>query len=383
MAGIYIHIPFCKSRCYYCDFYTITNLKLADEFFKAAVFEIQLRKDLLQNQEVETIYFGGGTPSLFTPDRLQNLIDEIRTNYNVILNPEITVELNPDDITPLYVRKLKSTEVNRVSLGIQAFYNYHLQLMNRRHKIFGALKAVEMLKEEGFNNISIDLIYGLPEMTMVEWEKTLKKAVNMNIQHISAYHLTYEEGTVFDKLKKSGMLVPPDDEVSFKQFNAMVDRFEENGFVHYELSNFGRMGRFSKHNISYWQNKQYLGIGPSAHSFDGKKRYWNSPDISKYVRIDKKYDDIQNVELLTESDKFNEYIMTGLRTYWGIDLSYVSRMYGEEMAQLLEPKLISYITSGHIRREEDKFYLTRSGMFISDAVAAELFIEQKEQSSME
>jgi oxygen-independent coproporphyrinogen-3 oxidase len=287
MSGVYIHIPFCKSRCYYCDFYTVTNLKLADEFFKAAEFEISLRKGLLDKEEVETIYFGGGTPSLFTPERIQTLINTIRANYNVIDNPEITIELNPDDITPSYVNRLKKTEVNRVSLGIQAFYNYHLQLMNRRHKVFGALKSIESLKNAGYNNISIDLIYGLPEMTTTEWEKTLNKAVSMDIQHISAYHLTYEEGTVFDKLKKNGMLIPPNDEVSYKQFSAMIDHFEKQGFVHYELSNFGRMGRFSKHNISYWQNKPYLGIGPSAHSFDGKKRYWNNPDISKYIRIDK------------------------------------------------------------------------------------------------
>jgi len=382
MAGIYVHIPFCKSRCYYCDFYTVTNLKLADSFFKALTFEISLRKKMLKNEKVETIYFGGGTPSLFTPERLQLIIDEIRSNFEIIDSPEITIELNPDDITPTYVRKLKATEINRVSLGIQAFYNYHLQLMNRRHKVFGALKSVESLKEEGFHNISIDLIYGLPEMTMVEWEKTLQKAVNMNIQHISAYHLTYEEGTVFDKLRKSGMLTPPSDEKSFIQFNTMVDHFEENGFIHYELSNFGRMGRFSKHNVSYWQNKPYLGIGPSAHSYDGKKRYWNVPDISKYIRIDKKSDDIQSEEILTETDRFNEYIMTGLRTYWGIDLNYIQRMYGQELSKAIETKLNSFVLSNHVREKEQKFYLTREGMFISDSIAAELFKEHVEQSSV-
>jgi oxygen-independent coproporphyrinogen-3 oxidase len=179
------------------------------------------------------------------------------------------------------------------------------------------------------------------------------------------------------------MLIPPNDEVSYKQFSAMIDHFEKQGFVHYELSNFGRMGRFSKHNISYWQNKPYLGIGPSAHSFDGKKRYWNNPDISKYIRIDKKHDDIQNEEILSETDKFNEYIMTGLRTYWGIDLSYVERIFGKEQAQTLDSKLKSFIKSGHIRKEEDKYYLTRSGMFISDTIASELFIEHVKQSAIE
>jgi oxygen-independent coproporphyrinogen-3 oxidase len=357
-------------------------LKLADEFFNALIFEISLRKDLFSSTQIETIYFGGGTPSLFSPERLQQLIEQIEENYNLSENAEITIELNPDDVTHTFVNKLKKTKINRVSLGIQAFYNYHLQLMNRRHKVFGALKSVESLKEMGYNNISIDLIYGLPEMTMAEWEKSLNKAVNMDIQHISAYHLTYEEGTVFDKLKKSGMLVPPDDEISYKQFNAMIDHFEQNGFIHYELSNFGRMGRFSKHNMNYWQNEPYLGFGPSAHSFDGKRRFWNIPDISRYLRIEKKRDDIQKEEVLSESDRFNEYIMTGLRTYWGIDLNYVQRIFGEETASILLSKIKSFVESGHIRNEDDKYFLTRSGMFISDTIAAELFVEHVKQSSV-
>lgn len=374
MAGIYIHYPFCKSRCYYCDFYTITDANLKEPFYKALHYEIGLRKDTLKGQTIETIYFGGGTPSLLEPARIQEVLDELKNNYKVIENPEITVELNPDDISSFYVDQLAETQVNRISLGIQAFYNYHLQLMNRRHKVYGALKAVDRLQNKGYDNISIDLIYGLPEMTMAEWEKTLQKAVSMNIQHISAYHLTYEPGTVFDKLKKAGTLIPPDEDTSHWQFSRLAEYLESNNFIHYEISNFGRLGRFSKHNISYWQNKPYLGLGPAAHSFDGNFRYWNAQDISKYIRIDKKHDDIREKEELSQTDRFNEYIMTGLRTYWGIDLNYIQSKFSEKHAADVEKKIQKYIKSEHIKSEKSKRFLTRIGMFISDKITAELFL---------
>ncbi len=374
MAGIYVHYPFCKSRCYYCDFYTLTDTHLSGSFMDALLFEIDLRKNFLSQNKIETIYFGGGTPSLLSPGQIQLILDRLYQTFPIAENPEITVELNPDDVTSLYAKKLKSTDVNRISLGIQAFYNYHLQLMNRRHKVFGALKTVDRLQEQGFDNISIDLIYGLPEMSMAEWEKTLNKAVSMNIQHISAYHLTYEKNTVFDKLKKSGMLKPPSDEFSKAQFETMIDFFEKNGFIHYEISNFGRMGRFSKHNISYWKNEPYLGLGPSAHSFDGKKRYWNVPDISRYIRIENKHDDIREEESLTDKDKFNEFLMTGLRTYWGVDSRTIRKEFGEAIGEEFEKQIQSFVTSGHVNQKGTNYYLTRSGMFISDTVISGLFL---------
>ena len=374
MAGIYIHYPFCKSRCYYCDFYTITDAKLKDPFYKALLHEIDLHKSFLKGETIETIYFGGGTPSLLDPSELNEIIEAIYKNYQVAEFPEITIEVNPDDISKYYAKQLTKTKINRVSLGIQAFYNYHLQLMNRRHKVLGALKAVESLQNEGFDNISIDLIYGLPEMTEAEWEKTLKKAVNMNIQHISAYHLTYEKDTVFDKLKKSGMLTPPNEDMSHWQFSLMTDYLEKNNFIHYEISNFGKMGRFSKHNINYWQNKPYLGLGPAAHSFDGKYRYWNIPDISKYLRIARKNDDIREKEKLSTSDQFNEYLMTGLRTYWGIDTEYIVKNFSEKHLNDLNQNIAKYIESGHVMQKGTKYYLTRDGMFISDKITSDLFI---------
>ena len=217
-------------------------------------------------------------------------------------------------------------------------------------------------------------IYGLPEMTKAEWTKTLNKAVKMNIQHISAYHLTYEEGTVFDKLRKSGTLIPPDEDISLWQFNTMTDFLENNDFIQYEISNFGKMGRFSKHNINYWQNKPYLGLGPAAHSFDGESRFWNISDISKYLRIERKNDDIREKEILTPSDRFNEYLMTGLRTYWGIDIAHIEQNFPDKNSDELLKTLEKYIKSGHIKAEGKKYYLTRKGMFISDKITAELFI---------
>jgi len=374
MAGIYIHYPFCKSRCYYCDFYTITDSSLKPPFYEALLYEISLRKDFLKQEPIETIYFGGGTPSLLDPAKVNQVLETIHKHFTVVDLPEITIEINPDDVSKYYARQLKQTQVNRLSLGIQAFYNYHLRLMNRRHKVMGALKAVDTLQAEGYDNISIDLIYGLPEMTKAEWEKTLNKAVKMNIQHISAYHLTYEEGTVFDKLRKSGRLIPPDEDISLWQFNTMTDFLENNDFIQYEISNFGKMGRFSKHNINYWQNKPYLGLGPAAHSFDGKSRYWNISDISKYLRIERKNDDIREKEILTSSDRFNEYLMTGLRTYWGIDIAHIKRHFPDKNSDELLKTIGKYIESGHIKAEGKKYYLTRKGMFISDKITAELFI---------
>ncbi|WP_462281272.1 radical SAM family heme chaperone HemW [Salinivirga cyanobacteriivorans] len=374
MAGIYIHYPFCKSRCYYCDFYTITDSSLKPPFYEALLYEIGLRKDFLKQETIETIYFGGGTPSLLDPAKVNQVLETIHKHFTVADLPEITIEINPDDVSKYYAKQLKQTQVNRVSLGIQAFYNYHLRLMNRRHKVMGALKAVDILQAEGYDNISIDLIYGLPEMTKAEWEKTLNKAVKMNIQHISAYHLTYEEGTVFDKLRKNGTLIPPDEDISLWQFNTMTDFLENNDFIQYEISNFGKMGRFSKHNINYWQNKPYLGLGPAAHSFDGESRYWNISDISKYLRIERKNDDIREKEILTASDRFNEYLMTGLRTYWGIDLAHIEQHFPDKNSDELLKTIEKYIESGHIKAEGNKYYLTRKGMFISDKITAELFV---------
>lgn len=374
MAGIYIHYPFCKSRCYYCDFYSVTDLKLTDLYVDALKFEMELRKHIIQDQTIETIYIGGGTPSLLSASSIKDILEHIYKTFKVSDYPEITIELNPDDVTNIYSRKLKDTGINRVSLGIQAFYNYHLRLMNRRHKVLGSLKAIEALKNAGFDNISIDLIYGLPELTLHEWEKTLRKAVNLGIQHISAYHLTYEPNTVFDTLRNKGIMIPIDDELSYQQFEMMSKYLESNNFVHYEISNFGHLGRFSQHNVNYWKGASYLGLGPSAHSFDGTSRYWNARDIGRYVRIDKKHDDINEREDLSAKDQFNEYIMTGLRTYWGIDLSVIENKYSKDLAIATERYATPYIDSDHIKKEGNKLILTRKGMFISDKIIADLFM---------
>ncbi|MDA3866499.1 MAG: radical SAM family heme chaperone HemW [Salinivirgaceae bacterium] len=374
MAGIYIHYPFCKSRCYYCDFYSVTEEKLSEAFFQALLFELNLRKSMLGDAVIETIYFGGGTPSLLSAPKIGLIIEEIAKHFNIADHAEITIEANPDDVTSGYARRLHEEGVNRISLGIQSFYNYHLRLMNRRHKVLKGIKSIEIFKSAGFDNISIDLIYGLPEFTLAEWKKTLKKAVNLDIQHISAYHLTYEDNTVFSTLKKKGLLKPVDEELSYQQFMLLSEFLEANNFVHYEISNFGHLGRFSRHNINYWKNIPYLGLGPSAHSFDGKNRYWNDSNISKYIRIDKKIGDIITKEELSAKDFFNEYIMTGLRTYWGIDIDYIKEHFSEQQAISTERFATPYIDSEHIRKERNKLILTKKGMLISYKIIADLFM---------
>lgn len=373
MAGLYLHYPFCKSRCYYCDFFSVTNTKLAGSFLEALYYEITLRKNFLAGHTIDTIYLGGGTPSLLNPEKLQVILDKIYENFHVADFCEITLEINPDDITASFLNKLIHTDVNRISLGIQAFYNYYLQLMNRRHKIYEALKALESLQNKGYDNISIDLIYGLPEMTIEEWEKTLYKTIKLNIQHISAYHLTYEKNTVFDTLRKKGMLRSIADNESYKQFDMMVEVLSKHDFIHYEISNFGRLGRFSRHNISYWKNIPYLGLGPAAHSYDGQNRYWNIADLNSYLNIASNKDKILQKEELSTRDMFNEYIMTGLRTYWGIDTTYIQKQFPANFAQRTIQQITPYIDSGHVHQKGDKYYLSRKGMFISDNIITELF----------
>jgi oxygen-independent coproporphyrinogen-3 oxidase len=379
MSGIYIHIPFCKQACHYCDFHFSTSLKKKDALIDALVKELQLRKDELKNQTVETIYFGGGTPSLLTIDELQLLIDAIYENYKVSKHPEITLEANPDDLSAEALAKadlsyelLKKTGINRLSIGIQSFFETDLKLMNRAHN---ADEAKQCLQEATklFDTISIDLIYGIPGLTNERWIKNIEMALGFNISHISSYALTVEPKTALETFIKKGIIQNVDDDLAQEQFHILIEKLEASGFVHYELSNFGKPYCFSKHNTSYWQGKPYLGIGPSAHSFNGNQRSWNVRNNTKY--INSLYDGVlpMEVETLTTTDKYNEYVMTGLRTIWGVSLKKIEQDFGKSYKKYFLEQSQKHINEDLLYIDDDKALITKKGKFLSDGIASDLF----------
>lgn len=298
MSGIYIHIPFCKQACYYCDFHFSTSLKKKEELLEALVKEIQLRKDEL-NQPIETIYFGGGTPSLLTNKELELLISEVYNNFNVIQSPEITLEANPDDLTNKRISELSNTQINRLSIGIQSFFEDDLISMNRAHNTEEARACLEQATTY-FDNITIDLIYGIPNMSLEKWDKNLQLAFNFGVNHISSYALTVEPKTALDTFIRKGDYPPINESLALQHFNYLVTETEREGFVHYEISNFGKPSYFSKHNTSYWQGKSYLGIGPSAHSFIGNQRSWNVANNTRYIKSIQQNELPLEVEILSK-----------------------------------------------------------------------------------
>lgn len=383
MAGIYIHIPFCKQACYYCDFHFSTSLKKKDELIKALINEVTLRKGELQGQTIETIYFGGGTPSLLSKDEILLIIESIYNTFEVIDNPEITLEANPDDLTSKRLKDLTISPVNRLSIGIQSFYDDDLRMMNRVHN---AVEAKNCLSEatQLFDNITIDLIYGIPNMSLEKWNQNLEITFDYGINHISSYALTVEPKTALDNFIKKGTYPPLDETLALKHFNHLVESSEKNGFVQYEISNFGKPDYFSKHNTSYWKGKWYLGIGPSSHSFTGNCRSWNIANNSKYIKAIQINELPNTVEVLSKEDQFNEYIMTGLRTIWGVSFDKVKTDFGEEYLQHLKRASEKYIeqsllcfTSNEFNDNQnstEKLITTQKGKFLVDGIASELFM---------
>ncbi|WP_299102218.1 radical SAM family heme chaperone HemW [uncultured Winogradskyella sp.] len=372
MAGIYIHIPFCKQACHYCDFHFSTSLKKKDELINALSKEIELRKTEFKNTTVETIYFGGGTPSLLTNEELQFLIDSVYNNYQVSENPEITLEANPDDLTVDRIIKLSKSKINRLSIGIQSFFEADLKLMNRAHNATEAKACLEEATKY-FNNISLDLIYGIPGASNAQWLQNIEMALSFGVPHISSYALTVEPKTALASFIEKGVIEDVNDEQAHEQFHILKDKLEASGFVHYELSNFGKDGFFSKNNTAYWQEKSYLGIGPSAHSFNGTQRGWNVRNNSKYIRALELNVLPIEIETLTQTDQYNEYIMTGLRTIWGVSIQKVENDFGLdykdyliEQSEIFINQQLLYIDDAHIR-------VTKKGQFLSDGIASELF----------
>ena len=376
MSGIYIHIPFCKQACHYCDFHFSTNLKKKDEMVLALAKEIEMRKSEFQDEIVETIYFGGGTPSILQIADLKFLIDAVYKNYKVVENPEITVEANPDDLTENRIIELSNNKVNRLSIGIQSFFEDDLQLMNRAHNVEEAKKCLEIATEY-FDNISIDLIYGVPEMSNEKWLQNIETALSFGVPHISSYALTVEPKTALHSFIQKGIIPQPDDEVAQEHFQILVDKLSENGFIHYELSNFGKENYFSKNNSSYWLGKKYIGIGPSAHSYDGKNRGWNVSNNSLYIKSIQENKLPIEIETLTKTDRYNEYIMTGLRTIWGVSFERIEQEFGKTYLDYLNQQAAKFIEDHLLFVDDNILRTTKKGKFLSDGIASDLFLLNK------
>ncbi len=373
MSGIYIHIPFCKQACHYCDFHFSTSLKKKDEMVLALAKEIEMRKSEFQDEVVETIYFGGGTPSILTIEDLRLLIDAVYKNYDVTENPEITVEANPDDLSKERIIELSNNKINRLSIGIQSFFEDDLKMMNRAHNSEEAKECLEFATQF-FDNISVDLIYGIPEMSNEKWLQNIETALSFNIPHISSYALTVEPKTALHSFIQKGIIPPPDDEVAQEHFQILVDKLAENDFIHYELSNFGKENYFSKNNSSYWLGKKYIGIGPSAHSYDGEKRSWNVSNNILYLSSIQENKLPSETETLSQTDRYNEYVMTGLRTIWGISLDRIQTEFGKTYLDYLNEQAAKYIEDHLLFIDENILRTTKKGKFLSDGIASDLFL---------
>lgn len=374
MAGVYLHIPFCKKFCRYCDFYHIPLPQNVSSYVAALLKEMVLRRDYLSGEKVSTIYFGGGTPSILSVGDIEKLLSAIFKCYNVDIDSEITIELNPDDLTKEYLTSLKQLPINRLSVGIQSWSDKELSLMNRRHTVDGARAALENCFEAGFSNVSADLIYGIPGSDISSWEHSLDTMLSFDITHLSAYHLTIEEGTTFHKMKREGNLKEVAEEMSLTQYNMLINKMQEAGFEHYEISNFCKTGCYSRHNTSYWQQIPYLGLGASSHSYDGVSRRWNVSDVRLYIDSIEKGVLSFEEEILSNEMRYNEYILTSLRTKWGIDLKVIERLYGSEFSAFAHDVSKRYIDRGSMVLDGDRLKLTERGIMISDSIIEDFFI---------
>lgn len=373
MSGIYIHIPFCKQACHYCDFHFSTSMGKKEAMISALQKELILRKEEFKDELVQTIYFGGGTPSVLSSEEVNRIIDEVYTNYHIVDNPEITLEANPDDLSEEKIVQLADSPINRLSIGVQSFFEEDLKMMNRAHTSKEAMESMSQATRL-FDNISIDLIYGIPRMTNERWEANIEKALSFDIPHISSYALTVEPKTALANFIKKGIIKNVDDEVAQEHFNILLAKMEEAGFESYEISNFGKPGYFSKNNTAYWQQKKYIGIGPSAHSFDGTRRGWNINNNSKYIRSIENDELPSEVEVLSKTDRYNEYIMTGLRTIWGVSLTRIAKEFGIQYRKYLLKQADKYMDEQLLYIDDDILLASKKGRFLADGIAADLFM---------
>jgi len=373
VAGIYLHIPFCKQACFYCDFHFSTSLKKKNELISCMQKELLLRKEELKNETIETIYFGGGTPSLLSIEEIQAILKTIEENFCVIENPEITLEANPDDLSETKIVELSKSPINRLSIGVQSFFEDDLKSMNRAHNEDEAKKCLSMAIRH-FDNITIDLIYGVPNMSLQKWKQNLKLAFDFGVNHISSYALTVEPNTALDTFIAKGKYPPLDEELAKQHFDVLVEETQKKGFVHYEISNFGKSNYFSKHNTSYWHGVKYIGIGPSAHSFNTTHRSWNVASNARYIRSLQEGKLPSEVEFLSKEDQFNEYLMTGLRTIWGVSLDKIKNNLGEKYQNYLESQSKKYIQQDLLYIENGILKTTSKGKFLADGISSDLFM---------
>ena len=375
MSGIYIHIPFCKQACNYCDFHFSTSLNNKANLVASILNEIDIRKNYLTDTTIETIYFGGGTPSLLSEKETHLMLEKLYKVYNVSNSAEITLECNPDDLTTAKLQELKSLNINRLSIGLQSFDEEELQWMNRAHTASESEASVKRAQDKGFENISIDLIYGSKFSNLSNWKTTLNKAIDLDVKHISSYNLTVEEKTKFghDVSKKKEQVI--DDEKSAELFLEMLDRLQKNKFIQYEISNFGKEHFFSKHNSNYWKGTHYMGLGPSAHSFDGASRQWNVANNNIYINKIAATDlTFFEKETLSDENRFNEYILTSLRTMWGVNLEYLQTHFNEEFVKSFKMMVEVFIKNQTIILKDNAYILTTNGKLLADKIASDLFV---------
>ncbi len=378
MAGIYIHIPYCRQACHYCNFHFSVSHRNRLAFLDALLLEISMQADFFKNigegGEISTVYLGGGTPSVLENHELYRLFEHLGRVFSIAGAEEVTLEANPDDLDREKLLFLRDTPVNRLSIGVQSFHDDDLRYMNRLHSPAQAVESIELAQQLGFDRLTADLIYGTPTMDDRRWQENLSRIVNMGIPHISAYALTVEEKTVLHYLIKKGRIEDVSEEQSARQFELMCTQLSSVGYAHYEVSNFGRPGHYGLHNLSYWTGRPYLGLGPSAHSFTGRRRLWNPPNTALYVQSMQEGNMPASGETLSNEQGCNEYVMTSLRTMWGCDLGRIRDRYGEDLARQVENNAARHLQQGMLHRSGNHLLVTHQGKFFTDGIAAALFV---------
>jgi len=374
LASIYIHIPYCKQKCSYCNFHFSIVQNDKKEMLNSIKKEIEMRQSYLNGNTISSIYFGGGTPSILNKQEIKSIISTIYHLFNIDKTPEITLECNPDDLDEKQLIALKEIGINRLSIGIQSFEDADLKFMNRSHDAKQSTQCVTLAKKYGFNNISVDLIYGLPNQSNKKWKENLTKMFNLGIQHFSAYALTIEPKTALKDLIDTKKITPAEEKTTVEHFNTLVQQADKNDFIHYEVSNFGKKGFFSNHNSAYWKNQHYLGIGPSAHSFNGTSRQWNISSNKQYIEKIKTTNSYFEIEQLNNQQQYNEYIFTGLRTIWGVELDYIKTRFGKNTQEYFEQQMQNWLMQAKVKKENSNYTLTEKGKLYADAIASDLFI---------
>lgn len=382
MSGIYIHIPFCKQACHYCDFHFSTSLKYKDDFIKALLKEIELQAKYLKEDSssiketgVETIYFGGGTPSILGQEDIFRIFDQLAKHHNILPEAEITLEANPDDLNSNKLKLLKQTPVNRLSIGIQSFHEEDLKWMNRAHNATEGLNAIHRSRDMGFENLTIDLIYGFPGLSDEKWEENLKTAIGLAIPHISSYCMTVEPRTALADFIQKGKATPMDEEQAARHFEMLTYHLKNNDYEHYEISNFCKKEHYSRHNSNYWKGKKYLGLGPSAHSFNGSSRQWNVANNQSYITSLNRGHLTFEKEVLSITQKYNEYVLTTLRTMWGTSLDVINEVFGKDFMDHITKEAQIHIEKEWLISENNTFYLSEQGKLMADKIASDLFCD--------